>query len=132
MRQPRRVRKTFVVSSSSTLIRQHWPQPSHSDSHSSRVISVRALVSQNGSSSAGGCWISAMLIARVVAHRRGTSLPRKRLDPAHIDALDRGAYLVGAGAVTAVGLYHHAVGCHDAVHAGCLLYTSPSPRDGLL
>jgi hypothetical protein len=32
---------------------QHWPQPSHSDSHSACDIAVSDLVSQNGAVSAG-------------------------------------------------------------------------------
>src|SRR5688572_20102177 len=38
------------VSSSSSLCTQHLAQPSHSDSHSSRFISLRLLVSQKGPS----------------------------------------------------------------------------------
>src|SRR5262245_18503166 len=47
-RQQSSVRKIFPVSSSSTLSRQHWPQPSQSDSHSSRDMAWRLLVSQKG------------------------------------------------------------------------------------
>lgn len=48
MRQVRRVTKMSVESSSSILMRQHWPQPSQSDSHSAWVISSIDFVAQNG------------------------------------------------------------------------------------
>jgi hypothetical protein len=38
------------------LSRQHWPQPSHRDSHSSCDIAVSDLTSQNGVASCGCAW----------------------------------------------------------------------------
>src|SRR5580704_9288760 len=68
------------VTSSSSLLRQHLPQPSQRLSHSEFVILSNDLRFQNGISASSWFWPSsdAMLLSRPLAGRRPALRPRQR------------------------------------------------------